>query len=190
MGDPKYSFTQEWFFTCDLHCALARGLLDTNTCRKILEIGCLEGSASTFFSDHIMEHPDSRLVCVDPFDAENPTTIQEKGGQYTKNLFLENIKKSKNYDKIKLEEYYSVDFYKKNEEQFDFIYIDGSHLVEDVALDFVECEKILKPGGIMWMDDYLWGDGGIKKRVDELAEEYSDRLEIIFKRYQIGFRKK
>jgi predicted O-methyltransferase YrrM len=131
------------------------------------------------------------LTCVDPFDADNPTTPQENGGNYTKNLFLDNISKSKNHSKIELVELYSNDFYKKNTKTFNFIYIDGSHLVEDVAHDFEQCLEILEPGGIMWMDDYLWGDGvSIRDRVDGLYEKNKDKLAIIFKRYQIGFRRK
>lgn len=188
MGD--YKFSENWFHTADLHIALTRGLLDLTSTYRVLEIGCLEGSATTVFSDTVLNHPDSRMTCVDPFDAYNPTTIQEKGGDYTKRLFLDNISKSRNHEKIKLVELYSSDFYKTNDKTFNFIYIDGSHLVEDIAHDFVKCLEILEPGGIMWMDDYLWGDGvTIRDCIDRLYEENKDKLAIIFKRYQIGFRK-
>ena len=92
------------------------------------------------------------MTCVDPFDGDNPTTPQEKGGDYTKTVFLDNISKSKNHSKIEIVELYSNEFYKKNDKTYNFIYIDGSHLVEDVALDFQKCLEILEPGGIMWMD--------------------------------------
>ena len=186
----SYKFSENWFYTSDLHIALSRGLLDATKPYRVLEIGCLEGSATTFFSDTVLNHPNSCMTCVDPFDADNPTTIQEKGGDYTKRLFLENISKSKNHEKIELVELYSNEFYKTNDKTFNFIYIDGSHLVEDIAHDFVKCLEILEPGGIMWMDDYLWGDGvTIRDCVDRLFNENKDKVEIIFKRYQIGFRK-
>jgi predicted O-methyltransferase YrrM len=187
----RYTFTQNWFYTCDLQIALTRGLLDPAKPWRVLEIGCLEGSATTFLSDTVLDHPESRMTCVDPFDDDNPTTLQGKGGNYTKNVFLNNIAKSKNHSKIELVELYSNQFYEKNDKTYNFIYIDGSHLVEDVALDFQKCLEILEPGGIMWMDDYLWGDGvSIRDRVDGLYEENKDKLEIIHKRYQIGFRRK
>lgn len=186
----KYTFTQEWFHTCDFQNLINAGLFDPSKTWKILEIGCLEGSSSTYFSDHLMNQPDSRLVCVDPFDADNPTTPQTKGGSYTKQIFLENMAKSKNGDKMTLIEKYSSDFYKTNTDTFNIIYIDGSHLVEDVYLDFNECLKILEPGGIMWMDDYLCGDGvSVRDCIDKAYDENKDKLEIIFKRYQIGFKK-
>ena len=55
----------------------------------------------------------------------------------------------------------------------------------NVYLDFNECLKILEPGGIMWMDDYLCGDGvSVRDCIDK------DKLDIIYKRYQIVFKKK
>ena len=41
---------------------------------------------------------------------------------------------------------------------FDFIYIDGSHMRVDVLLDAVLAWQLLKPGGIMALDDYEWNE--------------------------------
>lgn len=41
---------------------------------------------------------------------------------------------------------------------FDFIYIDGSHETGDVLSDAVMAFKLLKPGGVMAFDDYLWSE--------------------------------
>jgi len=184
----SYTFTQNWFHTCELNYAVMNGLFDKTKVIKILEIGSLEGSSTVYFSDHIMDHPDSKMVCIDPFDGGNPTTPMDENK--TKELFLSNIAKSKNGQKISLKEMYSGEFYKTNDETFTFIYIDGSHLVEDIKVDFVNCVKILEKGGVMWMDDYLWGDGtSIRDAVNQLYEDHKDQLKIIHKQYQIGFRK-
>ena len=187
----KYSFSQNWFYTSDLHITIENlNLFDKSKKWKMLEIGSKEGSSATYFSDYMLDHPESSLVCVDPFDGSNPTTPHESGEQHTRTLLLDNISKSKNASKITLIEKYSSDFYKTNDDTFNFIYIDGSHLVEDVYLDFNECLKILEPGGIMWMDDYLYDDGvSVRDCIDKAYNENKDKLEIIFKRYQIGFKK-
>ena len=39
---------------------------------------------------------------------------------------------------------------------FDFIYIDGSHQAPDVLSDAVLGFKLLKIGGVMAFDDYIW----------------------------------
>ena len=39
---------------------------------------------------------------------------------------------------------------------FDFVYIDGSHQAPDVLADAVLGFELLRPGGVMAFDDYLW----------------------------------
>lgn len=41
-------------------------------------------------------------------------------------------------------------------EEFDLIYIDGSHFVDDVLLDSVSGFQRLRPGGVIIFDDYQW----------------------------------
>jgi predicted O-methyltransferase YrrM len=40
--------------------------------------------------------------------------------------------------------------------QFDFIYIDGRHVIEDIALDFFQSDLLLAPGGWIAFDDLDW----------------------------------
>ena len=42
------------------------------------------------------------------------------------------------------------------DEYFDFIYIDGSHQAPDVLFDALLGFELLRVGGIMVFDDYLW----------------------------------
>jgi len=44
------------------------------------------------------------------------------------------------------------------ENYFDFIYVDGSHQAADVMIDAVLSFKLLKVGGFMGFDDYLWAE--------------------------------
>ena len=43
---------------------------------------------------------------------------------------------------------------------YDLIYVDGSHTARDVLQDAVLGWGLLKRGGLMIFDDYLWVDGG------------------------------
>lgn len=186
-----YTFTPgcDLFGTCELRNAIEQNYFDKKNIYKILEIGSYEGSSSVCFSDHLLNHPDSTLTCVDPF-LEDDTTTRIEDGNFTKKLFLDNICKSKNGHKVTLKQMYSSDFYKQNDKTYNLIYIDGSHLVPDIQVDFVNCVKILEKGGVMWMDDYLWGDGHtIRDAINKLFIEHRNKLEIIHKGYQIGFRK-
>jgi predicted O-methyltransferase YrrM len=43
-----------------------------------------------------------------------------------------------------------------NGEQFDFIFLDGSHLFDDTLLDFYYADRLIQPGGIIALDDFEW----------------------------------
>ncbi len=60
-------------------------------------------------------------------------------------------------------------------EKFDFIYIDGSHNYEDVKYDLEKSLSLIKPNGIILLDDYahkenFGGSYGVGKAVFEVAK--------------------
>ncbi len=48
----------------------------------------------------------------------------------------------------------SDQFWKENTAYFDLIYVDGSHLYDDVRNDLYEAWKVLKVGGMLLVDDW------------------------------------
>ena len=73
----------------------------------------------------------------------NFNTVERNFDKNTKNI---NIKKFKMF---------SSNFFNNNKENFDIIYIDGSHKADNVFNDAMESFKILKKGGILLFDDFL-----------------------------------
>lgn len=187
-----YTFTPgcNWFDSCELaYCIKNNIFFDKNRINKILEIGSFEGSSSVYFSDNLLDDPDSFMTCVDPFSDSDATTNVVDGND-TKKRFLDNISKSKNGHKVILKQQYASDFYKQNDKTYNIIYIDGSHQVPDIEIDFVNCFKILDKHGMLWLDDYLWGDGvTIRNAIDRLYTEHHTKLKVLHKNYQIGFLK-
>ncbi len=49
--------------------------------------------------------------------------------------------------------------------RFDVIYIDANHQYEYVLRDMMEARKKLKPGGIMLMNDFYEGPGGVEQNL-------------------------
>ncbi len=59
----------------------------------------------------------------------------------------------------------------------DVMYIDGSHEYKAVLSDLEEYQTLLKPGGIMWGDDFT-GWPGVEKAVIEFSSKYNYVLTV------------
>ena len=115
---------------------------------KYLEIGSFEGNSSMFVAKNF---PNSKIYCID-----NWVGTEEYGDlKFSKveNNFDKNMKEFTNYKKFKQS---SDDFFKNNKCNFDAIYIDGYHKGSQVFEDFKNSWEVLKYGGIIIFDDYIW----------------------------------
>lgn len=181
-----YEFTQDWFDGSEIKKYLTQ-VYGIRTEHHILEIGTFEGGSACFFSDVFLNHPNSTLYCVDPFSIEDTTSPLSAG---TEARFRANIVKSKNASKITHWRMTSGVFFTQNTMKFDLIYIDGSHLLEDITVDFTNSLRVALPGCIIWMDDYGGGSSPdqIKNHIDGLIEANKDRVSVFFKGYQIALK--
>lgn len=76
--------------------------------------------------------------------------------------------------------------------QYDFIYIDGSHLAKDVLVDAVLSWELLNIDGILIFDDYQWRDGNYcspKPAIDGFLSSYKSMYTILHAGYQLHIRK-
>lgn len=64
----------------------------------------------------------------------------------------------------------SDNFWQNNKKKFDLIYIDGSHLYDDVKNDLFEAWKVVNPKGLLMWDDY---DHPANRKVD-LNQKFSE----------------
>ena len=73
---------------------------------------------------------------------------------------------------------------------YNFIYIDGCHEEDFIKRDMKNSFKFLEKNGIMWMDDYMGGDGiKIRNVMDTFLEKYKGQYELIHKGYQLAIKK-
>jgi predicted O-methyltransferase YrrM len=149
--------------------------------RTIVEIGSYEGRSALWMLENLLQHPASRLYCVDTFhDRDNP-------GSYW-HAFAANVLGSPHAAKVIVEVSPSLPFMAglvAAGRQVDFIYVDGSHRAADVLEDLVLAFHATRPGGIIICDDYLKGSpspdltlGSPKFGVDAFTTLYRDRLDI------------
>ncbi len=67
--------------------------------------------------------------------------------------------------------------------RFDLIYVDGTHTALGVMIDLCFCGALLRPGGLMILDDY-WhdeseiGGPGVKQAVDRFHGAFKDYFEL------------
>lgn len=145
------------------------GHLANTHCRG-LEIGSFEGRSARWFAEHLLEHPQSRLICVDPYDYADELAQVPGGGTNIKNQFdFAEIRRrfeanlapwlpsDDGHDaqvKLIVKPSWQALQMMPNWLTFDWIYIDGSHVASCVLEDSVQCWRRLNPGGVLIWDDY------------------------------------
>jgi FkbM family methyltransferase len=195
------NFTNDWFSpNVNALSALFDNYLPGYSQKPIqmLEIGSFEGLSSCWFLNNILTHADSRLTCIDTFEGSDEHKILELKNLHT--IFLSNIVNTGLIEKINVEVGSSHDILSKlklSETVFDVIYVDGAHTAFDVLADAVMSFYLLKAGGIMIFDDYLWpGSVDIsfvpKAGIDAFINIFYSQIEILpnTRNYQIQIRKK
>ena len=73
--------------------------------------------------------------------------------------------------------------------QFDFIYVDGDHRPHMALSDGCMAWGLLKQGGTMLFDDYLYPEKPTKDGIDAFLKGYEGLYEIIVNNYQLGIKK-
>lgn len=182
MSDFKYS--QTWFIGSEIHNKLLQ-FIDSTKVNNVLEIGCFEGLSSVFFAQHLLNHPESTLTCVDPFlNVENNDHKEFLMNNEELN-FDHNISICKNSNKITVLKITSDSFFEQNKKTYNFIYIDGCHKPDYVTRDMENAFKVLNKNGIMWMDDYR----PLKDAMNKVLVSFEGQYELIHSGYQLAIRK-
>ncbi|WP_417461389.1 class I SAM-dependent methyltransferase [Kordiimonas sp.] len=132
---------------------------------KILEVGSFEGASACYLISSLASEHALEIHCVDTWEggveheSEQMGLVEDRFRRNTQSVIdaaaqpvdLVVHKGSSDMEMASL-----LAGGKKN--YFDFVYIDGSHQAPDVLCDAVLGFKLLKVGGIMAFDDYLWSE--------------------------------
>ena len=143
----------------------------------VLEIGIHKGDFSKQLAKQLRP---KKLILVDPWIAYDDDIYAKswygnssKSNQSIQDKYFLDIRKYfENEIKIGTVEIHrktSDNFFNKNQNMFDLIYIDGNHLFDFVKRDIINSLKFIKQDGIIVLDDYNvvgWWDDGITKAVD------------------------
>lgn len=120
---------------------------------KFIEIGSYEGQSAIWFCRNLLTGEGSELTCIDTWAGGEDMPLVEDDS-----LLKTFLKNTQPWDaKIDCIRQRSEDaLVKFQKETFDFAYIDGSHTATSVISDSVLVWRLVKPGGLVVWDDYLW----------------------------------
>ena len=198
--DDRYSFNQSWYdalLNTDMVLCTrdeAKDLrLDPESKRQIVEIGVYEGASSCFWSDFYLNHPESRLISIDPFTGSSEHHETPENYPELVNIELTargNIAKSNNAAKIEIIKGCSWDVFpdlnrqNRGEPWIDVLYIDGAHDPTSVARDTTLFVPMVKSGGLVIFDDY--GHPEVRRGVDGALNAFGSMEFALFTGWQLA----
>lgn len=163
----SYTFTNTWFAGVK---TIWDSFIPIVKPQKICEIGSYEGASACYLIDTLASTYNIELHCIDTW---NGGIEHDKDGFAHADMnevearFHQNISKAISVANNKVE----LTIHKElsdfalarllsngRRNYFDLIYIDGSHQASDVLCDAVLAFKLLKVGGHIIFDDYLWSE--------------------------------
>lgn len=131
--------------------------------KTVVEIGSFEGRSTIWILGNLLKNDESRIYCLDTWQGGVEHVRENFGDVWSR--FSENISESGWQEKVVIKKGYSkgnlLDLW-HNELKADFVYVDGSHQASDVLTDLVVGFEILKSGGVMICDDYVWINEDVK----------------------------
>jgi len=191
--ETDFTFSNNWF-----EITAKKGwdaLIPQINPKTILEIGSFEGASACYLIANCAAKGSIEIHCIDTWEGgiEHKKAGINMGA--TERRFLNNTKIArsrvphwvelithKGRSDISLAKILNQDFLN----YFDLIYIDGSHLAPDVLSDAVLSFPLLKVGGTMIFDDYLWRGNSQdilyspKIAVDAFLNIYFHKMQVIF----------
>lgn len=184
----SYDFTNDWFGATGRY--IWEKILPQLGPARILEIGSYEGRSTCFLIEALKRPLD--IHCVDTWEGG----VEHKGidmpavkARFQKNVDFA-VANSAHDIQVHVHAGRSDAILSQMQPEyagyFDFIYIDGSHDAADVLCDAVLAFRLLRAGGVMCFDDYLWRDSESmnpvncpKIAIDAFTLIYSKQLNVM-----------
>lgn len=177
---PEYSFSGDWVSHAAPVWSEQLGQFKGRERVHLLEIGSHEGRSAKWFLDNILTHQTSSITCVDTF----PHKVLESRFDHN----MRNTGRSSNVLKIKGDSKEVLKLLRRD--NYDIVYIDGSHAAEDVYSDARLSWELLKKDGVIIFDDYAWQPELPPEElpapgIDRFLDEARPDIELLHKGYQV-----
>ena len=160
LSDPRYQFSNNWFGG---NIQSWDRILTELKPSRVLEVGSYEGRSACYLIERISATRVIEIHCVDTWQGgieNDPASMPAVESRFDENISVASslsvhkpsITKHRRPSYLALAHLVATRY----SEQFDLIYVDGSHQAPDVLSDAVLCFYLLRVGGVIIFDDYLW----------------------------------
>ena len=199
MSAPEagYRFTNHWF---EDHSRQAWDrLMPQLKPARVLEIGSFEGRSACYLIENA-QRDELELHCIDTWaggiehgpGGMAPADMGEVEARFRHNIGVALASRSDRFQVVthkgRSDDSMARLLAQGRRGYFDFVYVDGSHQAADVLSDAVLAFPLLRTGGVMGFDDYLWAEklpGGKdplrcpKPAIDAFVNTYFRKLDML-----------
>lgn len=173
------NFTQDWF---------THNIPNFEKCmaavpekKNFLEIGSYEGMSACWLLANGLDKG-GYITCIDPFYNDMRSVFENNVREATRLNQVVSIFQMTSYRA--LAELIGI------KQTYDFIYIDGVHSPDGALTDACMSWGLLKQGGVMLFDDYLYPEEPTKLGIDAFLAAFEGKYDIIVNNYQLAVKKK
>ena len=189
------TFTTDWFsYAIPNFTAIKQHL---GTVNSSLEIGVFQGRSTCWQLENMLSDVGT-ITCIDPFIESDDTALslgvlpeQSERELLFRNNIAEVKKPNQTIEVIVSRSYPALAQLIIDKQQFDFIYVDGNHCAYSALTDACMCYGLLRSGGIMLFDDYLWDHepdhlDRPKMSIDSFVNMFGKQVRLAFSNYQLA----
>lgn len=140
-----------------------------------LEVGVYEGRSGCWLLDNILTHPDSSYTGIDL--GEKHQDALRRG---VRNLMQHQNEARTRITAVEDDSRQALPNLICCGRRYDIIHIDGDHGETGCREDLFNSRLLLKPGGMLIVDDYLHPDYGVKRAVDGFLSGFREGVDYQF----------
>jgi len=192
--ETKHFFTADWFSNAIVNFEFVKYHTDQKL-SSILEIGSHEGRSTCWMLENLLAE-DGIITCIDPFG--NLSLNAYTNDDLPEQLIIQDIHKhntdlakspTQTVEVMPVMSYHGLARLIVDRREFDLIYVDGSHCSDIVLADATMAFGLLKSGGFMIFDDYLWRESPDvldhpKMSIDAFVNMFQKHINIGMINYQ------
>lgn len=181
-------FTSDWFSHNIPNFEQCMAVLPEK--KTFLEIGAYEGRATCWMLQNGL-HPKGHIMCIDPYTKLDfdPTIDMKVVEQRFWNNIRSVINSTQSVSGFKEPSYQALAEMIGFKYRFDFIYVDGSHAPDIALTDACMSWGLLKQGGVMLFDDYLYQHEDTRTGIDGFLDAFHGKYSVVLSNYQYGIQK-